>query len=156
MKYVGKNFYPGAGVLPLRPVSMEATYAVQETSELKLFHCSASLRAILIITMSYYPVGIGSVEFIGILIVKLVSARDLVNADIIGKSDPYVIARLGKQTLKSKTIQNNLNPVWNETLMFSWTGSDDLLLEVFDEDLTNDDGNLILFFIFHLCLNHKK
>ncbi len=84
--------------------------------------------------------GIGAIEFIGVLVVKIISAKDLVNADIIGKSDPYVVAQLGKQILKSKVIQNDLNPVWNETLMFSWTGSDDLLLEVYDEDLTNEDG----------------
>ena len=34
---------------------------------------------------------------------------------IIGKSDPYVkISGVGV-TLKTKVINNNLNPVWNET-----------------------------------------
>ena len=83
---------------------------------------------------------VGEIEFVGIVRVSILSARDLVDADIIGKSDPYVVAILGRQRFKTKVISNSLNPDFNETFMFSWNGSDPLQLYVWDEDFTNDDG----------------
>ncbi|OMO73195.1 C2 calcium-dependent membrane targeting [Corchorus capsularis] len=58
---------------------------------------------------------------VGTLEVKLVQARDLTNKDIIGKSDPYAvlyIRPLPNRTKKSKTINNELNPIWNEHFEF--------------------------------------
>ncbi|XVF34574.1 hypothetical protein REPUB_Repub18cG0070400 [Reevesia pubescens] len=58
---------------------------------------------------------------VGILEVKLVQARDLTNKDIIGKSDPYAVLYvrpLPDKTKKSKTINNDLNPIWNEHYEF--------------------------------------
>ncbi|KAE8735332.1 Synaptotagmin-4 [Hibiscus syriacus] len=58
---------------------------------------------------------------VGILEVKLVQARDLTNKDIIGKSDPYAVLYvrpLPSKTKKSKTINNELNPIWNEHYEF--------------------------------------
>ncbi|XVE71517.1 hypothetical protein DITRI_Ditri10aG0157100 [Diplodiscus trichospermus] len=58
---------------------------------------------------------------VGILEVKLVQARDLTNKDIIGKSDPYAVLfvrPLPDKTKKSKTINNELNPIWNEHYEF--------------------------------------
>merc|ERR1719431_565969 len=39
--------------------------------------------------------------------------KDLVKADLIGKSDPYAVVTYGKDKVKTKTIKNNLNPEWN-------------------------------------------
>lgn len=83
---------------------------------------------------------VGEIEFVGIVTIKIVSARNLINADIIGLSDPYVIARVGRQVHKTKTIDNNLNPDFNETFMFSWDGLSPLHLAVFDADSMNSDG----------------
>ncbi|KAK8682972.1 hypothetical protein V6N13_039048 [Hibiscus sabdariffa] len=58
---------------------------------------------------------------VGTLEVKLVQARDLTNKDIIGKSDPYAVLYvrpLPDKTKKSKTINNELNPIWNEHYEF--------------------------------------
>lgn len=87
---------------------------------------------------------------IGVLSVRVVAAYNLVNMDsgYLGDvSDPYVTVRLRSQgdRLKPKrtqTIYNDLNPVWNTSpFLFELTEEDDeLLLEVFDEDmLTSDD-----------------
>nr|XP_007155067.1 hypothetical protein PHAVU_003G170400g [Phaseolus vulgaris]ESW27061.1 hypothetical protein PHAVU_003G170400g [Phaseolus vulgaris] len=58
---------------------------------------------------------------VGILEVKLVQAKELTNKDIIGKSDPYAVVYirpLRDRMKKSKTINNDLNPIWNEHFEF--------------------------------------
>ncbi|KAL3700745.1 hypothetical protein R1sor_018767 [Riccia sorocarpa] len=52
----------------------------------------------------------------GMLSVTVVKAHHLKNKDLLGKSDPYVMLRVGDSTRQTKTIMNNLNPEWNETL----------------------------------------
>ncbi|KAK9683563.1 hypothetical protein RND81_10G150000 [Saponaria officinalis] len=57
----------------------------------------------------------------GILEVKIVQAKDLPNKDLIGKSDPFAsvfIRPLRTRTKKTKTINNSLNPIWNESFDF--------------------------------------
>lgn len=48
--------------------------------------------------------------------VTVVRAKALKNKEVIGKSDPYVIVYI-RPILKVKTrvIDDNLNPEWNET-----------------------------------------
>eukprot|EP00249_Psilotum_nudum_P004672 c18179_g1_i1 orf=700-2313(-) len=58
---------------------------------------------------------------VGMLHVKIVSARGLRKADFLGKSDPYVKLSLGKGALSTKKTQvkmNTLNPDWNESFNF--------------------------------------
>lgn len=54
---------------------------------------------------------------VGMLQVKIINARNVKKADVMGKSDPYVKFSLGEGTLKKKTQvkPNTLNPDWNET-----------------------------------------
>lgn len=55
----------------------------------------------------------------GKLTVTVVKANNLKNMEMIGKSDPYVVAHVRPLfKLKTKTVENNLNPVWNEELDF--------------------------------------
>eukprot|EP00493_Phyllostaurus_siculus_P023292 UN23628 len=77
------------------------------------------------------------------LVCIVVSGRNLVNKDFIGKSDPYVKLTLGSETLKSNTVQNSLDPLWQKSLSFSaqsWSllekniESGGLVAEVYDED----------------------
>ncbi|CAA7397816.1 unnamed protein product [Spirodela intermedia] len=58
---------------------------------------------------------------VGTLEVKLVQARGLTNKDVIGKSDPYAVLYvrpLHDRMKTSKTINNDLNPIWNEHYEF--------------------------------------
>lgn len=41
------------------------------------------------------------VEYIGVLSIKLIGGTDLVAMDLNGKSDPFVVFRLGEQKAKS-------------------------------------------------------
>ncbi|XP_043807631.1 synaptotagmin-4 isoform X2 [Manihot esculenta] len=79
------------------------------------------------------------VKPVGILEVKLVQGKELTNKDIIGKSDPFAtlfIRPLRDRTKTSKTINNQLNPIWNEH--FEFTVEDPLTqrltVRVFDDE----------------------
>lgn len=55
----------------------------------------------------------GMVEFIGMLRVKVVKGTNLAIRDI-RTSDPYVVLKLGQQTVQTTVIRSNLNPLIEE------------------------------------------
>ncbi|KAG6787724.1 hypothetical protein POTOM_003768 [Populus tomentosa] len=60
----------------------------------------------------------GMIEFIGLIKVNVVKGTNLAVRDVL-TSDPYVIIGLGQQSVRTRVIKNNLNPIWNESLMLS-------------------------------------
>ncbi|CAK9136489.1 unnamed protein product [Ilex paraguariensis] len=81
----------------------------------------------------------GMVEFVGLIKVNVVRGTKLVVRDMM-TSDPYVILSLGNQSVKTRVIKNNLNPVWNEKLMLSIPESiPPLKLLVYDKDTFKAD-----------------
>ncbi|XP_027354176.1 synaptotagmin-4-like isoform X1 [Abrus precatorius] len=77
----------------------------------------------------------------GRLTVNVLKANDLKNMEMIGKSDPYVVVYIRPLfKVKTKVIDNNLNPVWNE--IFEMIAEDketqSLILEVYDKDIGQD------------------
>lgn len=77
----------------------------------------------------------------GKLTVAVVKANDLKNKEMIGKSDPYVALHIRPLfKVKTKVVENNLNPVWNQTfeLIAEDKETQSLILEVFDEDIGQD------------------
>ncbi|XP_026152315.1 extended synaptotagmin-3 [Mastacembelus armatus] len=83
----------------------------------------------------------------GVVRVHLLEARDLVAKDtymmglVKGKSDPYATLRVGNRHFKSKTIKENLNPIWKEVYEFvvHEAPGQELEMEVYDEDTDKDD-----------------
>ncbi|KAJ6759796.1 hypothetical protein OIU79_024789 [Salix purpurea] len=67
----------------------------------------------------------GSVSgsFNGWIELILVEAKDLIAADIIGTSDPYVRVQYGRLKKRTKVMYRTLNPQWNQTLEFPDDGS---------------------------------
>ena len=54
---------------------------------------------------------------VGILDVTLVKAKDVMNTDILGKSDCFVylyVRKKPERIKRSTTKKNSLHPVWNE------------------------------------------
>ncbi|KAL1535121.1 putative ADP-ribosylation factor GTPase-activating protein AGD11 [Salvia divinorum] len=81
----------------------------------------------------------GMVEFVGLINVKIVRGTDLAVRDMVS-SDPYVVLNLGNQSMKTRVIKNNLNPVWNEKLMLSIPEDiPPLKLIVYDKDTFSTD-----------------
>jgi Ca2+-dependent lipid-binding protein len=82
-----------------------------------------------------------------ILTVRVVEARDLMPMDLNGKSDPYVVLKLGNmQTQRTNFVSSELNPVWNEVFTFDVdTGKELLELSVFDKDDFGSDDFLGAF-----------
>ncbi|KAK8487277.1 hypothetical protein V6N11_012782 [Hibiscus sabdariffa] len=80
----------------------------------------------------------------GKLTVTVVKANDLKNMEVIGKSDPYVVVHIRPLfKYKTKVVDNNLNPVWNQTfeLIAEDRETQSLTVEVFDDDI-GVDGRL--------------
>ncbi|XP_044073697.1 extended synaptotagmin-3 isoform X2 [Siniperca chuatsi] len=96
----------------------------------------------------------------GVVRVHVLEARDLMAMDtymlglVKGKSDPYATIRVGNRHFKTKTIKENLNPVWKEVYEFvvHEAPGQELEVEIYDEDTDKDD------FIgqYHLDLGEVK
>lgn len=81
----------------------------------------------------------------GRLKVTVVRANSLKNMEMIGKSDPYVVLYVRVIfKVKTKVVDNNLNPEWNETFDLDVEDKETqaLVLEVFDKDEVGQDKKL--------------
>ena len=80
------------------------------------------------------------VEFVGLIKVNVVKGTNLAVRDVV-TSDPYVVLALGQQSVRTRVIKNNLNPIWNESLMLSIPEQiPPLKVFVYDKDkFTTDD-----------------
>ncbi|GMH21679.1 hypothetical protein Nepgr_023521 [Nepenthes gracilis] len=97
----------------------------------------------IVVPIGGIPVDLSELELRpqGELTVKVVKASDLKNKERIGKSDPYVILNIRPLfKVKTKVIEDNLNPVWNETfkLIAEDKETQSLILEVCDKDIGQD------------------
>merc|ERR1712233_145043 len=76
----------------------------------------------------------------GVLTVHLIEASNLLNKDIMGKSDPYVEILFEETKVKSNTVNNSLSPQWNFISNFDVSGDDtsNIKFSVFDADYGKD------------------
>ncbi|KAK7160158.1 hypothetical protein R3I93_007961 [Phoxinus phoxinus] len=76
-----------------------------------------------------------------LLTINLKEGRNLVVRDRSGTSDPFVKFKLdGKNIYKSKVVNKNLNPTWNECFSFHVRDLDQtVFLKVYDRDLRSND-----------------
>ena len=84
----------------------------------------------------------------GVLRVKVVEAKNLLAKDLglvkKGKSDPYAVIRVGAQSFRTKVIDNNLNPEWDETFEAFVDNHEGQQLEaiIYDEDTSSKDSKI--------------
>ena len=77
--------------------------------------------------------------------VTVISAHDLINADMFDKSDPYCVVYFnGKKVGKTSTIDNTTFPRWNEDFVIQLPESGEGLLrcELYDHDMFGGDDPL--------------
>ncbi|KAK6162417.1 hypothetical protein DH2020_002258 [Rehmannia glutinosa] len=97
----------------------------------------------IVVPIGGIPVDTSELELkpVGKLTLTVVRANDLKNMELIGKSDPYVVLHIRPLfKVKTKVIDNNLNPVWNQTfeLIAEDKETQSLVIEVFDQDIGQD------------------
>lgn len=74
------------------------------------------------------------------LVVEVVAARNLMPKDGQGSSSPYVEVEFEHQRRRTRPKHKNLNPVWNEHLLFDVSDPDDLPYRAIDVSVYNDRG----------------
>ncbi|ETO12011.1 RNA polymerase Rpb1 repeat domain-containing protein, partial [Reticulomyxa filosa] len=77
--------------------------------------------------------------------VSIVKASNLKNVDVTpgDKSDPYCICTINDMSHQTKTIENNLNPTWNEHCTFlTRTQPTNIKFEIWDSDGALKDDSL--------------
>merc|ERR1711892_1392178 len=84
-----------------------------------------------------------SADFLpGVLEITVQKASELVNKDMIGKSDPYVKIKFKDQEFKSRKVRNTLEPEWTFSANLIVSSSDensDIVLEVYDDDFGKEN-----------------
>merc|ERR1711962_1948994 len=97
-------------------------------------------------------------ESSGVLQVTVVEATDLVNKDMVGKSDPYVIVKFQDQEFRSPTVKNSLSPKWNFLSSFKVSSgeTDKIRIDVYDDDYGKDDSLGSLFISVADALSEKS
>ena len=80
----------------------------------------------------------------GKLKIKVIKAKELIKADLIGKSDPYAVIKYGQQHFKTETVKNSLEPKWDYELEMNVPESHytEVSFQVFDADKLGKDKSL--------------
>ena len=94
----------------------------------------------------------------GKLRVQVVNAAKLKNKERFQKSDPYCMVECGQEAHKTKAIDNNLSPEWNESFVFSVAdGVETLALSIWDKNtLTKDNFMGFTYASFTDCPKDKE
>ncbi|CAE5963724.1 unnamed protein product [Arabidopsis arenosa] len=73
-------------------------------------------------------------ELVGLLRIRVKRGINLAQRDTLS-SDPFVVITMGSQKLKTRTVENNCNPEWNEELTLALKHPDEPVnLIVYDKD----------------------
>ncbi|CAH9112977.1 unnamed protein product [Cuscuta epithymum] len=81
-------------------------------------------------------------NLLGILKVRIKRGVNLAVRDV-RTSDPYVVVKMGKQKVKTRVIEKDVNPVWNEDLTLSVSDPNlPIKLTVYDHDTFSKDDKM--------------
>ena len=79
-------------------------------------------------------------------------AKDLINLERFGESDPFVEVEFQGRKEKTEVIDNNLNPEWNARLKFDLgdvplSPGDSIILRVMDHEKVGRNRLLIVYIL---------
>ncbi|CAM8971570.1 unnamed protein product [Rhodiola kirilowii] len=78
----------------------------------------------------------------GLLRIRVKRGINLAIRDV-RTSDPYAVIKMGRQKLKTRVINKDINPVWNEDLTLSVADSKlPIMLTVYDHDTFSKDDKM--------------
>jgi len=79
-------------------------------------------------------------KLVGKLTLNVVAGKGLKDMELIGKMDPYVVLKCGKEEFKTKVQKKaGCNPTFNQSFIFNLEGKEDVLhVNVLDEELVSD------------------
>ena len=85
----------------------------------------------------------------GTIALHILRGKKLEKKDIVGKSDPFLLINFGEESLKSKTVDNSQDPLFDYKCHFDVTSKSPKVIkvEVYDEDYGNKNdfmGEVIL------------
>jgi hypothetical protein len=89
--------------------------------------------------------------------VSVIEARGLLGKDADGLSDPYVEVKFNNVREVTRVAHKTLHPEWHQSFDFQLVGSQDLTLEVWDEDpsITDSHGNVHRDFLGRVTIHAK-
>jgi Ca2+-binding EF-hand superfamily protein len=76
------------------------------------------------------------------ILVELIQAQSLMPGNFSGGSDPYVLLQIGNITARSHTVEDTLNPKWNQVFNFQTDLGKPLTLTVMNQNILRPDENL--------------
>jgi phosphatidylserine decarboxylase len=129
---------PPSRPLPLRAISSRLTRLPFPNTRQRLLSSSPKLgsgRAAALSPSSDSPT-------LGVLRARVFAARDLIAADRNGKSDPFVVVRLGDSKVESDVVKACLNPAWGdlpEVAVAGWKSDGESKKEVVVEKTIRSD-----------------
>jgi len=118
------------------------TSVVTTTSTSVRKSSSASSSSKLLGQMERKVLGESQDGIIGYFIITVHKALNVEKKGLVGKADPYLKLQYNDQSFKSKTIDNNQNPVWHFTSTFKISNDDpdkNVLVQLYDDDIGKDD-----------------
>merc|ERR1712131_460730 len=71
---------------------------------------------------------------VGKIHILVKEARQLMDRDLIAKSDPYCVIKCGPTKVQTTMKKNNLNPAWKESFDFDWHGEEIVKIECWDHN----------------------
>ncbi|XP_027123936.1 protein C2-DOMAIN ABA-RELATED 4-like [Coffea arabica] len=81
-------------------------------------------------------------NLLGLLRIRVKRGVNLAVRDV-RTSDPYVVVKMGKQKLKTRVINKDVNPEWNEDLTLSVSDPNiPVKLTVYDHDMFSKDDKM--------------
>lgn len=75
-----------------------------------------------------------------VLTITVIEARYISPADFNSKNDLYVLIECANQTAQTKHIENNQNPIWDESFQFDiYSGKEEIKVSIMDKNMMTQD-----------------